>query len=36
MFGNKLLSLNIGLINSRSYHPQTNGKLERLHRSVEY
>ena len=24
----------MGLINSRSYRPQTNGKLERFHRSL--
>ena len=35
LFENELLSLNIGLINSRPYRPQTNGKLERFHRSVE-
>ncbi len=27
--------LDIGLINSRPYHPQTNGKLERFHRTIE-
>lgn len=35
LFEKELLSLDIGLINSRPYHPQTNGKLERFHRSVE-
>ena len=35
LFADELLNLNIGLINSRPYHPQTNGKLERLHRSIE-
>ena len=35
LFENELLSLDIGLINSRPYHPQTNGKLERFHRSIE-
>ena len=34
LFADELLNLNIGLINSRPYHPQTNGKLERLHRSI--
>ena len=34
-FENELLALNIGLINSRPYHPQTNGKLERFHKSLE-
>ncbi len=27
--------MGIELINSRPYHPQTNGKLERFHRSIE-
>ena len=35
MFENELLSLDIGLINSRPYHPQTNGKLEWFRRSVK-
>ena len=35
LFENELLNLGIGLINSRPYHPQTNGKLERFHRSLE-
>ena len=35
LFENELLELSIGLINSRPYHPQTNGKLERFHRSLE-
>ena len=35
LFENELLALNIGLINSRPYHPQTNGKLERFHKSIE-
>ena len=29
------MDLDIGLINSRPCHPQTNGKLERFHRSLE-
>ena len=35
LFENELLNLGIGLISSRSYHPQTNGRLERFHRSLE-
>ena len=35
LFENELLNLGIGLINSRPYHPQTNGRLERFHRSLE-
>ena len=35
LFENELLNLKIGLINSRPYHPQTNGKLERFHRTIE-
>ena len=35
LFENELLNLKIGLINSRSYHLQTNGKLERFHRTIE-
>ena len=34
-FEAELLDLSIGLINSRPYHPQTNGKLERFHRTLE-
>lgn len=34
-FEAELLDRGIELINSRPYHPQTNGKLERFHRSVE-
>ena len=35
LFENELLNLGIELISSRPYHPQTNGKLERFHRSIE-
>ena len=35
LFENDLLNLGIELINSRPYHSQTNGNLERFHRSVE-
>ena len=35
LFESKLLSLDIGLINSRPHHPQTNSKLERFPRSIE-
>ena len=34
-FEAELLDRGIELINSRPHHPQTNGKLERLHRSIE-
>ncbi len=34
-FEAELLDCGIELINSRPYHPQTNGKLERFHRSIE-
>ena len=34
-FEEELLRRDIGLINSRPYHPQTNGKLERFHASIE-
>ena len=34
-FEAELLDRGIELINSRPYHPQTNGKLERLHQSIE-
>lgn len=34
-FESKLLALNMGLINSRPYRPQTNGKLEWFHESIE-
>ena len=34
-FENELLNLGIELINSRLYHPQTNGKLELFRRSIE-
>ena len=33
IFEQELLALDIALINSRPYHPQTNGKLERFHQS---
>ena len=35
VFEAELLDCGIELINSRPYHPQTNGKLERFHRSLE-
>ncbi len=35
VFENELLELDIHLINSRPCHPQTNGKLERFHRTLE-
>ena len=35
VFENELLDLGIHLINSRPYHPQTDGKLERFHRTLE-
>lgn len=35
VFENELLNLGIHPINSRQYHPQTNGKLERFHRILE-
>ena len=35
VFESELLNLNIGLTISRPYHPQTNGKLERFHQSLE-
>ena len=31
----EFLDRGIELINSRPYHPQTNGKLKRIHRSIE-
>ena len=34
-FEDKLLDRGMHLINSMPYHPQTNGKLERLHRTLE-
>ena len=34
-FEEELLNLGTELINSRPYRPQTNGKLERFHRSIE-
>lgn len=34
-FEAELLDRGIELINSRPYHPQTNGKLERFHRTLE-
>lgn len=34
-FEAELLDLGTGLTNSRPYHPQTNGKLERFHRTLE-
>ncbi len=35
LFEEELLDQDIILINSRPYHPQTNGKLERFHRTIE-
>ena len=35
VFEEELLESDIVLINSRPYHPQTNGKLERFHRTLE-
>ena len=35
VFEAELLDRGIELINTRPYHPQTNGKLERFHRSIE-
>ena len=35
VFEAELLDRGIELINARPYHPQTNGKLERFHRSIE-
>ena len=35
VFESELPALNIGLINSRPYRLQTNGKLERFHKSLE-
>ena len=35
LFEREILDRGIELINSRPYHPQTNGKLERFHRTVE-
>lgn len=35
LFEDDLLKMDIGLINSRPYHPQTNGKLERFRRTIE-
>ena len=34
-FESELIDRGIELINSRPYHPQTNGKLERFHRSIK-
>ncbi len=35
LFEEELLARDIILINARPYHPQTNGKLERFHRTIE-